>query len=271
MSPERIAPEQFGFKNNRPTISSDCYALGMVIYETISGNVPFHKDADPTVFMKVVVKGEHPPRGVKFVKSLWGMLEQCWASKPNDRPSIEDVLRCMEMVSNSSEIASPGADGGVDEDGDWDSGTSSSGGDSPGFFATDDNSQFPPSHPSQEDYFNYVTEQKGKSPEATSVPHGGRLPPPGRYYYPAPPPHPQTLHTHTVHPPRSPSPTQSSASRVGMYPSPGQGAGIHSDQTHIFAPPITGAPPVRASNTSASVASSLSRGGGSAGKTRYCN
>lgn len=107
--------------------------------------------------------------------------------------------------------------------------------------------------------------------EATSVPHDGQPPPPGQYNYPGPPQHPQTHHTHPVHPPRSPSPTQSSASRVGMYPTPGQGAGMHSYQTHIFAPPVTGAPPVRKSNTSANMASSLSRGGSLAGGTRYRN
>jgi len=139
MSPERIAPDQFGFKNSRPTISSDCYALGMVIYETISGNIPFHRDIDLTVFMKVVVKGEHPPRGVKFTKSLWEMLEQCWATKPDDRPGIEEVLRCLEMTSNLSEPPSPGVDEGMDGDeDDWGSATGSFGGDSHDFFATDD-------------------------------------------------------------------------------------------------------------------------------------
>jgi serine/threonine protein kinase len=32
-SPELIVPEQFGLENSRRTKSSDCYALGMVIYE----------------------------------------------------------------------------------------------------------------------------------------------------------------------------------------------------------------------------------------------
>ena len=134
MSPERIAPERFGFKNSRPTVSSDCYALGMVIYETISGNFPYHKYTDLAVFMKVV-EGERPPRGMKFTKILWEMLERCWVPEPDNRPSIEDVLQCLGMASNLSEPPSPGVGGGMDADGDdRDSETSTSGGDSLDFF-----------------------------------------------------------------------------------------------------------------------------------------
>ena len=99
-SAERIVPQEFGLKDGRPTKSSDCYSLGMVIYETISGNIPFHKNRDITVFVKVL-KGEHPSRGTQFTESLWKMLEMCWAFQPNNRPSIEDVLQCLESVSIS--------------------------------------------------------------------------------------------------------------------------------------------------------------------------
>ena len=133
MSPERINPEQFRSKDGRPTKSSDCYALGMVIYETISGNLPFHKHADLIVFMKVV-GGEHPPRGDRFPESLWNVLEMCWEPYPDNRPSIEYVLQCLEMVSGLLE--SPHGDEGMDEDGDgWDSESSSSGGGSLDAFA----------------------------------------------------------------------------------------------------------------------------------------
>ena len=144
MSPERIAPERFGFENSRPTLSSDCYALGMVIYETITGRFPFHKDTDLTVSMKVV-KGKRPPRGAKFTEGLWGMLEQCWAFRPNNRPTIGDVLRRLEMTPDFPEPPSPKADEGTDEDGsDWDSLANSSDGDSVDFFATDDSMQLSP-------------------------------------------------------------------------------------------------------------------------------
>ena len=69
MSPELIDPQRFGFKNSRPTKHSDCYALGMVIYETLSGRLPFYQHVDLTVFVKVLA-GERPPRGVEFTSSL---------------------------------------------------------------------------------------------------------------------------------------------------------------------------------------------------------
>lgn len=102
MSPELIAPQQFGSKKSRPTRSSDCYAFGMVIYETVSGKLPFHKDTDYAISLKVV-KGERPPRGSRFTNRLWNMLGVCWKSQPNDRPSIEDVLQCLEAASNPPE------------------------------------------------------------------------------------------------------------------------------------------------------------------------
>jgi len=103
MSPELIDPQRFGFKKSRPTKPSDCYALGMVVYETISGRLPFHQHADLTVFMKVM-KGERPARGAGFAESLWKVLAKCWAPQPNERPSIEDVLQCLDTVSNSQEL-----------------------------------------------------------------------------------------------------------------------------------------------------------------------
>jgi len=126
ISPELIAPRRFGFEDSRPTKPSDCYALGMVIYETITGNLPFYKDTDLTVFVKVV-EGERPPRGARFPDNLWNMLELCWVPRPNGRPSVEDVLRCLGMTPNLPEPPSPWADERMDKDcDDWDSTTGSS-------------------------------------------------------------------------------------------------------------------------------------------------
>ena len=105
MGPELIAPQEFGLKTSRPTRASDCYSLGMVIYETISGDKPFHEHADLVVFLKVV-KGERPCRGAGFPQSLWEKLEQCWKPHPDARPSVEDVLRCLERCNPPDTVTS---------------------------------------------------------------------------------------------------------------------------------------------------------------------
>jgi len=126
MSPELINPQKFGFENSQPTKSSDCYAFGMVIYETISGHLPFHKYADLTVFVKVL-EGERPLREPGFTDSLWETLELCWTSRPDVRPSVESVLQCLETASQSLETPSPEVDGEAGKGDEWDSESDSSG------------------------------------------------------------------------------------------------------------------------------------------------
>jgi hypothetical protein len=101
MSPELLDPEKFNFKNGRVTKESDCYALGMVVLEVLTGQVPFACHYHITV-MKKVTDGERPerPRGpeaVWFTDGLWETLEQCWSHQPKLRPSIKVVLERLEQ------------------------------------------------------------------------------------------------------------------------------------------------------------------------------
>ena len=100
MSPELLVPDKFDLKESRPTEASDCYALGMVIYEVLSGQTPFAQYPTLTVVWKVL-EGERPKRpqgeeGVWFTDDIWGILERCWEPQPGDRISAETVLLDLE-------------------------------------------------------------------------------------------------------------------------------------------------------------------------------
>ena len=100
MGPELIDPSKFNLKESRLTTKSDCYALGMVIYEVLSGQVPF-SPYERTAIIPKVLDGERPGRpqegeGVLFTDGLWRMLGDCWKSLPDDRPSLDVVLGCLQ-------------------------------------------------------------------------------------------------------------------------------------------------------------------------------
>ena len=98
-----MSPELLGLKESRPTKQSDCYAIGMVIYEVLGGRPPFTPFSNYIVIHKVM-DGERPerPRGTEgawFTNWLWRMLNRCWNSQPKRRPIVSAVLECLERVS----------------------------------------------------------------------------------------------------------------------------------------------------------------------------
>ena len=108
MSPE-LLPDRFGLMDSRPTKESDCYALGMVIYEVLSGQVPFAGLKDFIVIPKVV-EGEHPERsgvgeGLLLTDGLWEMLNRCWTTEPKSRPRVKAVFKRLDRVSEAWSIA----------------------------------------------------------------------------------------------------------------------------------------------------------------------
>ena len=105
MSPELLLPDQSGSNDSRPTVESDCYALGMVIYEVLSGQAPFAQFKGVVAAQKVI-GGERPERpggaaGALFADDLWELLGLCWTREPKGRPSIEVVFTTLDQVSGT--------------------------------------------------------------------------------------------------------------------------------------------------------------------------
>ena len=103
-SPELLFPVKFGLSKGHPTKESDYYALGMVIYEVLSGQRPFAfvTDCDLQV-APMVFGGERPlrPRGAEgkwFTNEIWEVLEQCWQQQPGDRLGAKGVLAALQRI-----------------------------------------------------------------------------------------------------------------------------------------------------------------------------
>jgi len=100
MSPELLDPESYGLKKVRPTRESDCYALGMVVYEVLSGCSPYGTN-NSFIILRKVLEGERPERpegktGKLFTDEIWDVAELCWKPEPSERAKARDVLECLE-------------------------------------------------------------------------------------------------------------------------------------------------------------------------------
>lgn len=115
MSPERLDPTRFDVEDGRPTKESDCYALGMVMLEVLSGDVPFTRDCHELMVMNKVLEGMCPERpqgaaGVWFTDDLWGTLQTFWSPHPKDRPTAEAALECLKRFPTSLQTLLPISD-----------------------------------------------------------------------------------------------------------------------------------------------------------------
>ena len=120
MAPELLDPKRFG-SNDRPTRESDCYALGMVVYEVgllhyslltlvhpsdgqvLTGRRPFYQlhTFEP---VPAVLRGERPERPLDaeapgFSDKLWRLVELCWDVSTSARPTAQ---RLFDHLSSAS-------------------------------------------------------------------------------------------------------------------------------------------------------------------------
>lgn len=86
-TPVYMAPE-LG-KRDRPTPAVDIYALGVILYEALTGRVPFEADSH---YALVRAHIEDPvPRPIGLPEDIWELLLAMLAKSPSERPSAAEV------------------------------------------------------------------------------------------------------------------------------------------------------------------------------------
>ncbi|AVT36984.1 hypothetical protein C6W10_11485 [Plantactinospora sp. BB1] len=81
-TPEYVAPEVVG--GGPPTPASDVYALGVVLFELVSGRSPYRGGPPAEVLHRHRTCRPVPPPGLPPV--VWQFIEDCLAADPTDRP-----------------------------------------------------------------------------------------------------------------------------------------------------------------------------------------
>ncbi|KAF9647778.1 kinase-like protein [Thelephora ganbajun] len=104
MSPELLAPLTFGIKDSLPIPQADIYALGLVIFQVLTGEIPFRRVRQTELGYLVAVKGLRPDKpenaaAIGFSDSLWGFVQRCWDGNRDLRPRVPEVVMHLEAAA----------------------------------------------------------------------------------------------------------------------------------------------------------------------------
>ncbi|KAG6917273.1 hypothetical protein DXG01_003221 [Tephrocybe rancida] len=100
MAPERLLPENFGFKNAKPTFASDVFSYAMLAIEVYTGERP-HAPAPQEMAAVYTMTNRRPRRPPNVPDPVWKIIERCWSVNAYDRPSIFDVYSNLAGMDSS--------------------------------------------------------------------------------------------------------------------------------------------------------------------------
>ncbi len=85
MAPEILQGKEY-------TTASDIYSFGMIMWELITGRMPFWDQKDDVEFIIKICKGFRPSIITNAPKGYIELMQECWNSDPNKRPTANDII-----------------------------------------------------------------------------------------------------------------------------------------------------------------------------------
>lgn len=97
MAPELLRPDKFDLSKGVPSKEADVYALGMTVYQVLTGRWPFFPKREVEVGL-AVISGQRPLKPenaeeIGMTEVLWNLMERCWRADRATRPPTTEVLR----------------------------------------------------------------------------------------------------------------------------------------------------------------------------------
>src|SRR5689334_14986832 len=94
-TPHYMAPE--AFHGVTPSPATDVYALGVLLYELVSGQPPYLSDSVPEL-MRMHAEGR-PQRRPGIPDELWKLIRSCLSAKPRQRPAANVLVRDLRQLA----------------------------------------------------------------------------------------------------------------------------------------------------------------------------
>ena len=111
MAPELFLSAKFGLTKGKPSKEADIYALGMTIYQVLTGKLPFPQRRKARV-MYVVMLGGRPAKPenaeeIGMTDVVWGLLKGCWEEERMTRPNAAEVLKKFYEIASENKPTNP--------------------------------------------------------------------------------------------------------------------------------------------------------------------
>ena len=103
-APELLLPTKFGLEKGGPSKEADVYALGMTMYQVMTGKRPFLQIRKAAI-IRAVISGERPAKPhnaeeIGMTDAFWDLLRECWREDRKKRPRILHILTRVKDITS---------------------------------------------------------------------------------------------------------------------------------------------------------------------------
>ncbi|PKI75717.1 hypothetical protein CRG98_003860 [Punica granatum] len=99
-----MAPELFNSKSNMVTEKIDVYSFGIVMWELLTGEEPYENLRSEEIIAGII-NGNLRPNIPSWCDPVWrSLMERCWSSDPESRPSFSEVAKELRTMSAAMNI-----------------------------------------------------------------------------------------------------------------------------------------------------------------------
>eukprot|EP00878_Enallax_costatus_P005213 GHUV01005479.1.p1 GENE.GHUV01005479.1~~GHUV01005479.1.p1 ORF type:complete len:661 (+),score=159.36 GHUV01005479.1:2184-4166(+) len=94
-----MAPELLRYGKMAPTC--DVYSFGVMMWELLTGRTAFSGLHYGAIIERVALMGERPPVPSGTPEDYTLLMCSCWSADPDQRPTFDQVVRCMDIMITS--------------------------------------------------------------------------------------------------------------------------------------------------------------------------